>query len=248
MPSDLSGWLMFTVTPEKALPDTSRALLRLLIKEGLKTVCFEHVAYFALVFAAHMIVFEYQSRYQDLEKLLMVFLFKFLPLYVIQSLELAFDRVFETVPGQPACSLGLKAMDNAPTFRLNSNIDLSVWLRRIDLIVTEFVNQVTFCRSELAQTLVNVLVIKPAQEKSPLQREELRQRFFKIEVIKNLDFLDSLVKVGLNRGQKSRLRLYNDLSILSRYFYGATNRECNCKTSTPSEKCRRSSKRRQRRS
>jgi hypothetical protein len=196
-----------------------------LIFYGLKKINFNHVTYFALTFAAQMIVLEYFEDYQRLESMLVFFLYKFLPFYVIKFLNLEFYNLFERFSdnNQNNLASNTKSMNNQKMlkiidYRVKSNLDLFSILKMINLCICELINQITFCRSELTQELINLMVIEPAREESAPSKEDLRQRYFKIELIRNVDFMNSLLKVHQNRGQKIQIVQYNNLNIIKKYL------------------------------
>jgi hypothetical protein len=215
---------MFLLNSENPKNLKFLSLSRRLMMEGIKQINFNHVTYFALALAAQMIVLEFDGNYQYLEKLLIFFLFKFLPFYVIQSLKLKFKFLFDKFENPFKSSISENGIylneESIFDYRLHSELDIKNILGEINLKMIELINQITFCRSELTQILLNLLVISPAQDKNPPSKEDLKKRYFKIEVIKNMDFLDSLIKVSLNRGQKIKLVNYNDLSGLNKYLVG----------------------------
>ena len=204
---------MFMVSVgEQPFPRSVLNFIYKLVFHGLKKISFDHVSYFALVFAAQMTVLEFFEDFPRVELMLVFLLHKFLPFTVIKGLRLRFDRLFESAPTQ----------GNSPDcpFLLQSDLNLSALLRSINTEVCSMINQITFCRSELTQEMMNLMVIEPAQQKDPPSKDELRNRYFKIETVRNVDLLDSLLKVSLNRGHKVKLIFYNDLNILKKHLLG----------------------------
>lgn len=201
-----------------------------LIFHGLKKFNFHHVTYFALTFAAQMIVLEYYEDYQRLELMLVFFLYRFLPFYIIKFLKLDFTKLFERFsdliqnsfdPNQMGFqnSNYLKTID----YRVKSDLDIFSILKVINMYMCEMINQITYCRSELTQELINLMVIEPAQQENPPSKEKLRQSYFKIELIRNVDVMNCLLKVNMNRGQKIKIIQYNNLNVVKKYLLGRPN-------------------------
>lgn len=196
-----------------------------LIFNGLQKINFENISYFALVFSAQMIILEYFQEYQRLELMLIFFLFKFLPFYVIEALDLSFDSLFEVFSATSQSAYQGRPPVQAPnSYRLSAGLDLVRVLTRVNWKVTDLINQITFCRSECAQELINLMVTENIDQPNCPNKEELRQRYFKIEMIRNVNTLHSLIKVALNRGSRAQMTFYNDLNVLKQYYFGRSER------------------------
>lgn len=79
------------------LDSSSASLVYNLIFHGLNSINFCKISYFSLVFSALLILFEYQQNSDKLSTLLNFFLYKFCNFYLIESLKLNFETLFESV-------------------------------------------------------------------------------------------------------------------------------------------------------
>ena len=85
--------LMYLVKPEGFHPQLVDLVYKLILF-GLKTIDFNKISYFSLVFASQMLVLEYYSKLECLGPMLSFFLFQYVVFYLIHILKLDFDLLF----------------------------------------------------------------------------------------------------------------------------------------------------------
>lgn len=79
------------------LDSKSVSLVYTLIFHGLNNMNLFKISYFSLVYSALLILFEYQQDSDKLSILLNFFLYKFCNFYLIVSLKLNFETLFESI-------------------------------------------------------------------------------------------------------------------------------------------------------
>jgi hypothetical protein len=93
LPSDILGMLMYMIKPE-GFHSQIVDLIYKLIMYGLRTIDFNKISYFSLVFSALLLALEYYNEFTCLGPLLSFFLYQYLVYYLIQILKLDFDLLF----------------------------------------------------------------------------------------------------------------------------------------------------------
>lgn len=98
MPEDILGQLtQLCSSPPLSHNSPPSLLVRRFIFYGLKSINFANVSYFALVFASLMCTFEFYDQAHNLNSLFEFFLYKFMNFFVLESLKLNFNLLFENV-------------------------------------------------------------------------------------------------------------------------------------------------------
>ena len=93
LPTDIFGMLMYMIKPEGFHPQIIDLIYKLMLY-GLRTIDFNKISYFSLVFSAQMMVLEYYSEFECLGPMLSFFLYQYLTFYLIHILKLDFDLLF----------------------------------------------------------------------------------------------------------------------------------------------------------
>jgi hypothetical protein len=87
---------MFVCTNPPVTPNSPVFnLIYQLIFFGLKNINFSQISYFSLVFSAQMIALEFYNAMQNVTQMIEFFLYKFLNFYILESLNLNFETLFE---------------------------------------------------------------------------------------------------------------------------------------------------------
>lgn len=228
LPSDIFGSLMFLVNDSgMTFHNKIVDLIYKLIFCGLKTLSFEHVSYFALVFASQMLVLEYYNEHSMLQKMLDFFLHKFLVFHVISSLNLDFESLFSSrevsekenfFQGNSSQSKSNRSPKIA--FELQNNVNLDVVLTKITLEIVTLINQISFCRTKVVDELIKVKVVDRAQERNPPNKQELKKRFFKIEELRDRKLLKLLGLIKEKTQIDAKLQVYNDQKTIQNFLVG----------------------------
>lgn len=201
-------------------------LIYKLIFRGLKTLDFRHMSYFALVFAAQMLVLEYYSEHAMLQQMLDFFLHRFLVLYAIESLGARFESLFVSREAPDENFFQGNSPDASQSrsgrifFSLNPKVDIERVLWKLNASVIDLINQVIFCRTKIVEELIKVKVADRVQEPKPPSKEELKKRFFRIEDLKERKLMDLLLMVRKKTAAGDDLVLYNSLSQLRNFLVG----------------------------
>ena len=96
LPSDIFGKLMFVCTSPPVTPNSPVFdLIYKLIFFGLKNISFSQISYFSLVFTSQMIALEFFDNMQNVNQMLECFLYKILIFFILESLNLNFDTLFQ---------------------------------------------------------------------------------------------------------------------------------------------------------
>lgn len=93
LPTDILGMLMYMIKPEGFHPQIVDLTYKL-IMYGLRTIDFNKISYFSLVFSAMLLTLEYYNEFECLGPLLSFFLYQYLVYYLVQILKLDFDLLF----------------------------------------------------------------------------------------------------------------------------------------------------------
>lgn len=185
-----------------------------LMFHGLKTIHFDHVSYFALVFAAQMLVLEYYNEHAMLAKMLSFFFDRFLLFYVVSAFDLSFESLFESDQSEAAGAPSI-------SYRLRADLDLEVILTSVNYRVVDLINQVSFCRFRIIKHLMKLKVEERISQSNPPSKEELKKRFFKIEELGERSLFSLLMMMHSKReAPAAGLEAYNNMSLFKNYLVG----------------------------
>ena len=220
---------MFLVNgPGNAFPCSTVDLVYKLIFRGLRTLDLRHVCRFALVFAAQMLVLEYEGQHAMLTTMLRFLLFKYLALHVIATLGLSFESLFvcrEDLEAEPTLEQEMLSSSESGSsgifYVLSPQIDADRLIRRVNWQVIHLINQITLCRAKIIDELIEEKVVEPARQQAPPPKAELKQRFLRIEGLKQRRLCDGLAKVSSQQARQEVLHGYGGVSLLSAWTVGA---------------------------
>ena len=215
LPSDIFGSFMFLVNDkDMTFHDKIIDLVYKLMFHGLKTINFNHVSYFALVFAAQMLVLEYYNEHAMLAKMLGFFFDRFMLFYVISSFGLTFESLFESHQTEQSVSSSI-------TYMLRQDLDLEVILTSVNYRIVDLINQVSFCRYRIIKHLMKLKVEERIHQNNPPSKEELKKRFFKIEELGERNLFNLLMMMHKNRDIKHEgIIAYNNMTLFKNYLIG----------------------------
>lgn len=179
-----------------------------MIFSALRTLDISKITYFAIVFAAQMIVLEYYNEFDMLKKMVSFFFYKFLAFFLIERSNLTFDKLFEANQNND----GIK-------YFINRNLNFEAFFTKINFEMINLINQITFCRLKALEELAKIKISDRYEENNPKLDEELKLRFYKIEEIKARNLLTMFNDLEEDNSIKVNLSTSNSLKEFQTYCF-----------------------------
>ena len=124
------------------------------------------INYFAIVFAAQMIVLEYYNEFDMLKKMVSFFFYKFLPFHIINSLDLDFNKMFKS-----------NQTGNDLKYFIIENLNFDAFLSTVNYEMISLINQIIFCRIKALEELAKIKISDRFEENNPELAEQLKLLF-----------------------------------------------------------------------
>ena len=106
------------------------------------------------------------------------------------------------------------------TYNLHKSINMEVLLNQIMTCFISIINEISFCKYILFKELVKVKVTEKYNNTNQSNKEELKKRFYKIEEMKQRDFLNLMMIFDSKTASLNYLDKYINSININSSFYG----------------------------